>query len=74
MACGQACFVNGMARADASFVAPISYATLLFAAFYDFAVFGVIPDTISQIGSIIVLTGGLILVWREARHRQALSR
>ncbi len=74
MACAQACFVNGMARADASFVAPISYATLIFAAFYDFAVFGVIPDVISQIGSAIILTGGLILVWREARQRQALSR
>ena len=74
MACAQACFVNGMARADASFVAPISYATLIFAAFYDFAVFGVIPDTVSQIGSAIILTGGLLLVWREARQRQALSR
>ncbi|WP_170326840.1 DMT family transporter [Ruegeria arenilitoris] len=74
MACAQACFVNGMARADASFVAPISYATLIFAAFYDFAVFGVIPDAISQIGSAIILTGGLILVWRETRQRQALSR
>ncbi|WP_170761827.1 DMT family transporter [Ruegeria lacuscaerulensis] len=71
MACAQACFVNGMARADASFVAPISYATLIFAAFYDFAVFGVIPDAISQIGSTIILTGGLILVWREARARAA---
>ncbi len=71
MACAQACFVNGMARADASFVAPISYATLIFAALYDFAVFGVIPDVVSQIGSAIILTGGLILVWREARVRIA---
>ena len=70
MACAQACFVNGMACADASFVAPISYATLIFAAFYDFAVFGVIPDGVSMIGSAIILTGGLILVWREARLRQ----
>ncbi|WP_170351372.1 DMT family transporter [Ruegeria atlantica] len=71
MACAQACFVNGMARADASFVAPISYATLIFAALYDFAVFGVIPDVVSQIGSAIILTGGLILVWCEARVRIA---
>ncbi|MEX0307939.1 MAG: DMT family transporter [Ruegeria sp.] len=74
MACAQACFVNGMARADASFVAPISYATLLFAALYDFAVFDVVPDSVSMIGSAIILTGGLILVWREGRQRQALSR
>ncbi|WP_171235260.1 DMT family transporter [Ruegeria sp. HKCCA6837] len=70
MACAQACFVNGMARADASFVAPISYATLVFAAFYDFLVFDVIPDRISLIGSFTILTGGLILVWREAVRRQ----
>ncbi len=70
MACAQACFVNGMARADASFVAPISYATLIFAAFYDFVVFDVIPDRISLIGSFTILTGGLILVWREAIKRQ----
>ncbi|MGV6802831.1 MAG: DMT family transporter [Ruegeria sp.] len=69
MACAQACFVNGMARADASFVAPISYATLIFAALYDYTVFRVIPDTISILGSGIILTGALILVWREARAR-----
>ncbi|MEO1109590.1 MAG: DMT family transporter [Pseudomonadota bacterium] len=74
MACAQACFVNGMARADASFVAPISYATLIFAAIYDFAVFRVVPDPVSIIGSSIIVTGALILVWREARQRQALSR
>ena len=69
MACAQACFVNGMARADASFVAPISYATLIFAALYDFTVFRVIPDSVSLFGSSIILTGALILVWREARAR-----
>ncbi|WP_170604774.1 DMT family transporter [Ruegeria arenilitoris] len=74
MACAQACFVNGMARADASFVAPISYATLIFAAFYDFTVFGVIPDPVTLVGSAIIMTGAFILVWREARLRQALSR
>ena len=70
MACAQACFVNGMARADASFVAPISYATLVFAAFYDFAVFEVIPDAVSLTGSTIIIVGALILVWREARARR----
>lgn len=67
MACAQACFVNGMARADASFVAPFSYATLIFAAFYDFIGFGVIPDMISLLGAAIILCGALILAWREGR-------
>ena len=71
MACAQACFVNGMARADASFVAPISYVTLIFAAFYDFAVFSVIPDAVSVAGSSVIMMGALILVWRETRLRRA---
>ena len=35
MAVAQTCFVNAMARADASFVAPLTYGTLIFAAVYD---------------------------------------
>ncbi|SDD08499.1 DMT family transporter [Ruegeria marina] len=67
MACAQACFVNGMARADASFVAPFSYATLIFAALYDMIAFDVIPDAISMTGAAIILTGALVLAWREGR-------
>ena len=57
MAGAQACFVNAMARADASFVAPFFYAVLVFSAAYDWAVFGVWPDHISLIGSAIILSG-----------------
>ena len=57
MAAAQACFVNAMARADASFITPFSYITLIFAALYDGAIFGVIPDAISITGAIIILTG-----------------
>ena len=69
MAAAQACFVNGMARGDASFVAPFSYATLIFAALYDAAVFGTRPDAISYVGATIILTGALILALREAKLR-----
>lgn len=69
MACAQACFVNGMARADASFVAPFSYATLVFAALYDFSWFGVRPDAITLLGAAIILAGAALLAWREARLR-----
>lgn len=72
MACAQACFVNAMARAEASFIVPFSYVTLIFAALYDFGVFGVVPDRISILGAIIIVTGGALLAWREglARARQ----
>ncbi|KRS13008.1 membrane protein [Roseovarius atlanticus] len=67
MATAQTCFVNAMARADASFVAPFFYATLVFAALYDAAVFSVLPDAISILGALTVLSGAALLAWREAR-------
>ena len=71
MAAAQACFVNAMARADASFVAPFFYAALVFAALYDIAVFGVIPDGTSLVGAVIILCGAGLLAWREARLKKA---
>ncbi|MGR3322101.1 MAG: DMT family transporter [Pseudooceanicola sp.] len=70
MACAQFCFVNAMARAEASFIAPFSYATLLFAALYDALVFGVLPDVVSWIGSAVIVAGGILLAWREAALRR----
>ncbi len=70
MAGAQACFVNAMARADASFVAPFFYAALVFAALYDALVFGVIPDAVSVTGAAIILCGAGLLAWREARLRR----
>lgn len=69
MATAQSLYLQAMRRADASFVMPFSYATLIFASLYDFAVFHVIPDTLSFIGAGIILTGGLLLAWREGRAR-----
>lgn len=67
MAKAQACFVNAMARADASFVTPFSYVTLIFAALYDLLIFDVWPDSISWLGAGVIVAGAVILAWREAR-------
>lgn len=69
MASAQACFVNAMGRADASFVTPFSYLTLIFAALYDAAIFGAIPDAISWLGAAIIIGGAAILAWRDRRAR-----
>jgi len=69
MAATQACFVNAMARADASFVAPFFYATLVFAALYDAAVFGVRPDAVSVLGACVIVAGAALLALREGRRR-----
>lgn len=67
MACAQTAFVSAMARADASFVAPFSYTTLIFAGLYDFAAFGVVPDWVSVTGAAVILSGALVLALRERR-------
>lgn len=69
MACAQGCFINGMARADASFVAPFSYATLIFATVYDLLFFAMAPDWITVSGAGVILAGAALLAWREGRQR-----
>ncbi|MCG6904241.1 MAG: DMT family transporter [Rhodobacter sp.] len=66
MALAQTCFVNAMARADASLVVPFSYATLVFAALFDLTIFKVVPDGVSLIGAAIIIAGAALLAWREA--------
>jgi drug/metabolite transporter (DMT)-like permease len=70
MACAQILFINAMARADASFVTPFSYLTLVFAALYDAALFGVIPTAPSVVGALTIIAGVALLAWREARARR----
>ncbi|KIN61867.1 Membrane protein [Sulfitobacter noctilucicola] len=74
MAVAQTFFVNAMARADASFVAPFSYGTLIFAALYDVLFYRVIPDFITLMGAAIIITGAVILALREARLKPTPPR
>lgn len=73
MAAAQTCFINALARAEASFVTPFSYLTLVFAALYDGVHFGVWPDRVSYAGAALILIGAVLLAWRESRA-QARSR
>lgn len=65
MACAQFCFVNAVARAEASFVTPLFYLTLVFAALYDFAIFGALPGWVSLAGIALILASAGVQVWRE---------
>ncbi|QDC11171.1 DMT family transporter [Oceanicola sp. D3] len=69
MALTQTLFINGMARADASFAAPFTYGTLVFAAIFDAVVFGVLPGWVSYLGAGVIVAGALLLAWREGRKR-----
>jgi len=67
MASAQVCFVNALKRADASFIVPFSYATLLFATLYDAVVFKTFPDAVSILGACVIIAGAALLAWREGR-------
>lgn len=70
MAGAQGFFINALARADASFITPFSYLTLVFAALYDATLFKVIPTPASLIGALTIVAGAALLAWREAIHRR----
>lgn len=74
MACAQAFFIQAMKFSEASFVVPFMYATLVYAALYDYAVFDVIPDSISVIGAVIIICGALFLAFRERQLKQRRTR
>jgi len=70
MLCAQVCYLNALAMADASYIAPFSYMTLVFVTLYDFAIFSQIPDQFSIIGSLVILSGAFLLVRREKINKQ----
>lgn len=73
MAMAQTCFLNAVARAEASFIVPFSYATLISAALIDLVAFNVVPVPTSAIGAMIIILGGALLAWREGRVKGKAS-
>ena len=70
MVVAQVLYLSANQRGEASFVAPFWYLVLVWAGIYDIAVFDVWPDAVSIIGSAIIVSGGLLMTWREWRARQ----
>jgi drug/metabolite transporter (DMT)-like permease len=70
MVTAQSLFIQALRHGDASFALPFFYATLVFAAVYDFAVFSVLPSALSAAGAVLVVGGALLLAWRESRLKR----
>lgn len=67
MVTAQSFFVRGMRLGEASYVAPFSYTTLLYATLYGILFFGEFPPLTTIAGAVLILTGAAILGWRERR-------
>ncbi|MCV2893518.1 DMT family transporter [Lentibacter sp. XHP0401] len=73
MACAQFFYVSAMARAEASYIAPFAFTTLIFAAAYDAALFNAWPDAVTALGALVILSGAGLLAWRESQLKPAAS-
>ena len=67
MVSAQALFIHALRRAEASFAVPLFYLTLVFAALYDFALFGQGLAAASMVGAALVVAGAIIISVRGGR-------
>ena len=52
---------------------PFFYATVLFSAFYDFAVFAEIPAPATFLGATLIIGGAILLAYREHVARRRMN-
>ena len=60
-------------RSEAAMVAPFEYVAMPLSVFWGFMVFGEWPDLAAWAGIALILSSGLILIWREAMARQEVQ-
>jgi drug/metabolite transporter (DMT)-like permease len=77
---GQILLTSSYREADASVVAPFDYASMLFALAIGYWVFDEVPTVTMLIGAAIVVTAGVLIIWRErklglerAKQRKAMT-
>lgn len=67
MITAQSCFIQSMKRGQASLSIIVLYTVLVFAAFYDFLIFAVVPSVFTVIGATLIIAGALILALWPSR-------
>jgi len=70
MAGGQVCNIKALRGADASFILPFSYSTLLFVTLYDFLIYSFKPDMTSYIGASVIMFSVAIMTWHQIKSSQ----
>lgn len=67
---GQLALTGALRFAPVSAVLPMDYSSLIWAALYGWAIFGVLPTPYTWIGAPVIIASGLYIVWRERVRRQ----
>ncbi|MCA3512803.1 MAG: DMT family transporter [Rhodobacter sp.] len=77
---GQILLTSGYREADASVVAPFEYVSMLFALAFGYFLFDEVPTATMLFGALLVVTAGILIIWRErtlglerARQRKAMT-
>jgi drug/metabolite transporter (DMT)-like permease len=77
---GQILLTSSYREADASLVAPFDYASMLFALGIGYIVFSEVPTLPMLGGAALIVTAGILIIWRErqlglerARQRKAMT-
>ncbi len=66
---GQILLTSSYREADASLVAPFDYASMIFSLAIGLFIFGEVPTLTMLTGAALVVTAGILLIWRERRAR-----
>ena len=69
---GQILLTSSYRFADASLVAPFDYASMLFALAFGYFLFDEMPTWTMLGGAALIVTAGILIIWRE--HRLGLER
>jgi drug/metabolite transporter (DMT)-like permease len=65
------CFIRAFAIGEASVIAPVDYARLIFAALAGFVVFSTVPDIYTITGALIIVASSFYILRREAQSADA---
>lgn len=68
---GMLFFVNAYKHAESNFVAPFEYSAMVWAVLYGLVIFHDFPDIYTWIGAAIVVTAGILMIWRDRQLDRA---
>ena len=66
---GQIFLTTAYKYSEASMVAPFEYISILFAIILGYFIFGELPTVMVLVGSLVVISAGILIIWREHQLR-----